>query len=1044
MTHALRLVPLLLLCVASLGLTPAQQKQLDVKLTIHGRPEHPTVYLSKADIEQARLSRERYAWAMAAAEKLLAEADRWAAKSDDDLVKLIPPPASCFAYGFTGCPVCGSPFADRWGAGGVASLDDPGFVKCPKGHRLPDTDHPDAGDGWTDKDGKKFYFVGTYNSFVIDTLTTALTRLVHAYALTGDARYAHKAAVVLDNLARIYPTCTKGSWDYPSNPPRGRFNRPWYQVARMLVFYVDDYDILMSGNELDQPSSVAGLTRRQNIEQNMLLDGAKFCHEMSVTEPSLTNGMADYIRGQLAVGAAMGIPEYIAWGVDGPYGIRAMLANNVDRDGQYYETSSLYSDHARNLYCDMAEILQRYTDAAHPDGIELVKDPAFLSYNVLGRTRVSAAGLEPNLGDDGPKPKHIATTRAVDPYDFRQLEHVRALNADPALATRLDAALGAAVGGDIDDARASSKDGEWLLFHAKELDAAAAPTTQPLVHPLTGTSVDESDLLTQRGLAILRNGNAGDDPVAATLRGGPTLNHGHVDELGLQVYFRGNELTYDIGYLLGSTHTQVGWAHTTASHNTVLVDETPQLEAGVSGGSVEQFVHLPGFSLVTMNDAMCYTSQKVRRYARTVAMVDVSPGQSYLLDVFRVEGGQKHDYVFHARGTDVTFDGVQFAEPRRGSLAGPNIDWAAKLGSDGDVEGVSNKPYWNPPPGNGLGFLPHPRTAAAPTQPWSATWNVDPKTPARLKLTMLPMEGELVTAAAPGNYPHLPKAQYILARRSGENLTSTFASIVEPFGDPPAVAKVTPLNSSDDAVAVRVDLPSGRRDYLIHREPGSSTRTWSDGGTSIEFDGRFALVRCRPGSPDEAVAIGGTVLKFQGLELYPAPEVQGTIERVDYERNILYTKALLPKSSAGQFLYISNPGYSQSSPYRIGSVSTEGGVTAIHLAPTRLVLARGHMTDAPADAMHLPNVTPLEYAKSVKRKWSGFFAGKTVATPDGRATTRIRRLDKDGMVMTVDSSTGFRAGDDLVIYDVRPGDQLRLPGFSQIPAPPEPRQNDRN
>jgi hypothetical protein len=58
------------------------------------------------------------------------------------------------------------------------------------------------------------------------------------------------------------------------------------------------------------------------------------------------------------VGVAMGIPELVAWGVDGPYGVRNMIENNIDRDGQYYQTSYLYAHHGASLYVDTAEILR--------------------------------------------------------------------------------------------------------------------------------------------------------------------------------------------------------------------------------------------------------------------------------------------------------------------------------------------------------------------------------------------------------------------------------------------------------------------------------------------------------------------------------------------------------------------------------------------------------------------------------------------------------------------------------------------------------------
>src|SRR6266508_1894994 len=190
-------------------------------LTIQGRPSHPTVYLDQRDIERARANRQTQ-WAKPIAEKLLKQADEWANKTDEQIRSLVPAPGACFAYHFSGCPICGATNS-WWGATGC-SLDDPGHITCPNGHRMPDADHPDPGTGWRDSTGKIYYFVGAYNSFVSEQLLLALNHLTNAYALTDDQKYAKKAALLLDELARIYPKCDKGSWDYPSNPPSGRFN----------------------------------------------------------------------------------------------------------------------------------------------------------------------------------------------------------------------------------------------------------------------------------------------------------------------------------------------------------------------------------------------------------------------------------------------------------------------------------------------------------------------------------------------------------------------------------------------------------------------------------------------------------------------------------------------------------------------------------------------------------------------------------------------------------------------------------------------------
>jgi hypothetical protein len=99
------------------------------------------------------------------------------------------------------------------------------------------------------------------------------------------------------------------------------------------------------------------------------------------------------------------------------------------------------------------------------------------------------------------------------------------------------------------------------------------------------------------------------------------------------------------------------------------------------------------------------------------------------------------------------------------------------------------------------------------------------------------------------------------------------------------------------------------------------------------------------------------------------------------------------------------------------------------------------------EAHTLPNVVPLEYAKSLGRKpaGSGFFRGKLAATPDGRAQTRIRHVAGDtGMTMTVESPQGFRAGDDLLLYDVQPGDTFLLPGWAHVERLPDGRLRARS
>jgi hypothetical protein len=771
------------------------------RLQTEGRPEHPIVYITKADVERARRNAEQTAWGKAAKQTLLDGAARWLEHDEAWWLQFLPPPGACYAYGFTGCPICGAGWG-QWG-GARCRWDRPRTVECTKGHVLPDAQHADDGGGYTGPDGRLHYFVGSWNAWVTEQWTTvALPALADAYALTGDEKYARRAAFFLDALASIYAESTAGSWDYPSSPPSGRFARPWFQVARTLVVFVEAYDLVYSSAAFDQPSlrpqiearfpagptpqsqrvktpdahgqSKPGMTRRENVDTNLMRDAAYYCYEHTFSG-ALHNGHADYMRGALAVGALLGIPEYVRNAVDSPYSIYAMLANNCDRDGRYYETSLGYALHARDLYLTFVEPLRNWRDRDHPDGINLLADARMRSFYLLPDLAVNLCGHAPNFGDWGPDDRYEAAPgHPFSATDYRFAEHLYA-GSPTAERERFARILRFLGEGDVERLRASSQLGRWLLYHADPVPPGEATLPADLERKVFG-----SWFLGQKGLALLRDGRE-QDAQGALLRFGPSLNHGDLDDLGLIYYAKGWQLCHEIGYGLASTHTQVGWGSQTASHTLVTVNEQSQGGAGSgSGGSLHLFARLPGLKLVEAASPLSYAAQKVTQYRRTVALVGEGRDQ-YLVDFFRVAGGRQHDYLVGSQGQDFEVNGVSLGAEEAGSLAGAENAWGQKIGLDGDVIGCPNKPYWNPPPGNGYSFFYGVRRAQT-AQPWSVTWALGGPNDARFCVHVLPEgDSEAIVAKAPGLYPANRNTSYLLSRRRGENLRSAFVSVMEPY-----------------------------------------------------------------------------------------------------------------------------------------------------------------------------------------------------------------------------------------------------------------------
>ncbi len=822
-----------------IGVVQSPRKRWEsIDLTATGRDVHPCVNKTPADVEHALRNIAGHQWAADYADGVRAQADAWLERSDEWLLAQIPEPGSCFAYGFTGCPICGS----RWGTWGGArcSFDNPGQVTCSKGHVLPDADHPDAGEGYVGEDGRIHYFVGSYNSWVVETFQfKALRPLCLTYLLTGDERYAQKAAVILDGLAAVYPECDAGSWDYPSNPPSGRFSRPWYQVARVLIHYVDFYDELFNSASLDEPSIIGGMTRRQNIEENLLRNGAWYCYEQSL-KGGLNNGYSDYIRGALAVGCVLGIESYVEWALDGPYGIRSIIANNADRDGRYFESSLGYALHARSLYLTFTEPLLNYRSDKYPEGANVYEDPKFLSFYFLPDALFDCAGHGPRYGDSGPdivagSPDHPLFS-ATD-YKFAEMLYARTAGE---LREPFAAALRYLTGDRAEELRAGSGNKMWLLFHAGDLDGLDADVQT------TRDRLSHTDFFGQKGIAILRGGESS-EAQAVLLRYGQALNHGHNDDLNLNYYALGREVTYDLGYALGSTHTQVGWAKQTAAHNLVVVNETRQHLGGGTGGDLMLLGEMPGLRLVEADAPAAYATEGVEQYQRTLALIGEGYDR-YLVDIFRVAGGNQHDYMFHASADELTVEGLVLGDTEPGSLAGPEYDWGHRQQNDGDLSGVPARPYWRAPPGNGYGFLVDVRRADA-DGPWSATWTIDAAREARLRLIYPSQPGtEVITANAPGLYPSYPRTAAICARRTGENLRSVFASVIEPTvaEDYDNVTRSGAMMATADTTGGSTKFISSLDVLLFKADAPGDRMTFT---ASVPEEGDYRLIACHYNSP---------------------------------------------------------------------------------------------------------------------------------------------------------------------------------------------------
>ncbi|NLN18315.1 MAG: hypothetical protein GX162_03430 [Firmicutes bacterium] len=964
---------------------------------------HPRVQYTRESLEKAKAKlAANVRWARLVYDDLIRQADGFQF-TPEQIHEYMPPQYAYFKYTDTMMPCPdGSPMTASW--------HNPGEVSC--GLELfPNETHPDDGRGWTDEKGQTHYFVARWNGFVVEQFSRSLLPLAFAYALSDDEAYAEKAAAILDGLATIYPTTIEGPLDYPGLRPGyegGRLERPYYQTARLLLNYTTAADLIWNSPVMDERSPTnPALTVRENITYNLLLNGADYCYREANRTGyinALHNGTADYNKAILAVGSMFGIERYIEWALNGPTSFDKMISNNIDRDGLYYETTTGYTDVVRTLYLQIAEMFYSLRTPKYPQGINYYDDPRFQALYVDSRERLFVAGRLPLYGDssvDSGGPGKVMSDRALP-----ELLQFAVRSSDPQDRLRFWALINDAT----NRMPIFAYNNTWGLFNVDEV-----PTDIPEVvweWPAT-------EVLGGNGIALLRSG----DDRGVFMRYGATLNHGQRDELAINLYAGGRELGYDPGY--GMAHYRRGWTHETVSHLAAVVNETGQQG---SGGSLIFATGAPGFAAVEASDPGAYAHQGVSVYRRLVALVDSDPKTSYVVDLFRVLGGNVRDYSFHSWSTEFSTEGLEFGPKEPGSLGNPDYSWHNQIGVDEKIIPYRHQGfYWSPPPGNGYGFLGNPRRASGDTA-WSATWRAADR---RVKLMMLPeKDREIIVADGPSLMNFTP---YLLARERGDK-PSQFVSVIDIGPGEFRVKRIEalPIVRQPDgafkpvAMAVTLDEENGVQDIFLSGISGPFEARRDD--ASYATDAQLAFVRW---SGDELTGIHVTLGSFVrggrfSLDGFPAA-YQGQVVDIDYDQGSLL---IAPEGEwsfalADQYVLITAPEYPVNSAYRIRQAEKEGDYVRLQLFPTSLELGRGYVPTEPKDDL-IPNMTNLPYTGLIYRVTpNDRFQGKEVVNEKG-ARTVIKQVE-GAAALRVDDTTGFAAEDNITIYDIKIGDTVSIP-----------------
>ena len=418
------------------------------------------------------------------------------------------------------------------------------------------------------------------------------------------------------------------------------------------------------------------------------------------------------------------------------------------------------------------------------------------------------------------------------------------------------------------DKRFVYPDGHIIPCH----DAWAKAQMEPLAK-------SEPWLLPGMGHAILGCGEgAGQTQAQLHFSGG--WGHEHCDNLTLTLFAEGRELISDLGY----THTKYrSWATSTPAHSTVAVDEQDHATSHQRCSLLLWEPKAGPAQVVEAESRLSYPG-KVQEFRRLVALVSVDAAHAYALDIFRVKGGERHDWFLHGNADlDQTVELGLPTMPRPDSLLGPGVEFALPtLGETDSGKAPAGRNI-------GYGFI-HSLRAAASDDTVSATYRFTSEPGPMCTTTVLGQRG---TEYVLGEAPSIRRAgeddqkleqfmrPVLVARRQGAGLESVFIAVHRGWQGEDFVKRVTALPGlvpDPGATAVVVEHSRGKDILFACTEDGATRGVRVEGRDAPVCDARFALLRYDgEGKLVAQALVGGTRLEWDGAAIHSAGPLSGKV-----------------------------------------------------------------------------------------------------------------------------------------------------------------------
>lgn len=844
-------------------------------------------------------------WAKQARDRMVKEAEPWMDFSDEELWGLMfgnTISRSWMVWSDGWCPACKTPVPMyNWK---IDALNRPWKVQCPHCEEffpkndfkkfydsgldesgvfdpnradrslLFNVDHPDPadplhrfgvddGEGYVNQEGgkeRRWRFIGAYLIYGQwkQGVLGGIVKLADAYTVTGDPEYARRAAILLDRVADLHPTFDfKAQGVLYEGPGSAGYLSTWHDSCEETREMALAYDQIFAGIDGDE-SLVAFLSAkakehrlengkdstaaiRKNIENRILKD--------ALANPEKIH--SNYPRKEICVAV---IQTVLGWPGNREELLR-FLDETITRatavDGVTGEKG--LANYSAFVIQALAQFLGLYTRMDENFlGEMMERNPKLKQTYRFHIDLWCGQKFYPLSGDTGwigkPHPTYVGMlfqkppTLAPSMYSF--LGDLRRVTGDDAYLQVVHSANGGSTEGLPHDLFAGNP-GEFQSRVQKVIEE------QGTVIPLKSLNKEEWRL------AVLRSGS-GEKERAVWIDYDSEGGHSHLDGMNLGLFAKGLDLLTDFGYppvqFGGWGSDRSRWYRSTLSHNTVIVDGMDQKGAA---GETEFFGAGEDFRILKISGPEIYG---VSRYERTVCLIDIDDENSYILDLFRVQGGREHVRRLHASFGEIVFEGI---DPT------PSEAWG---GDKSQMKGF--------------------RSDAHPEAGWMVDWKIEDRygladagREVNLRSIDLTGDGEAILAESwvvPNGYESTEEAWIptVLTRRSSAvgPLESTFVQLIEPYEGSPSIREARRVSKEEaPQIAIEVILRDGRRDHFWFANPTTHSGEASSllEGEGVSVPAAAAWVRYgAKGEAQTAAWVRGKGGTFGGIRIEFDDEVE--------------------------------------------------------------------------------------------------------------------------------------------------------------------------